>query len=145
MTKNTSFSALTIVPSLLTGVPSIDAEHAELIAQLDSLDANIQVRLDSATFSETLSQLGSQITAHFNNEESIFKSFGMPEEVVASHVQAHTEILEQYTQLNMDLMQDKVLSRSVVLRMIKDWIIGHVVRHDLIIKDYLPMRFVNTD
>ena len=140
-----SSAAPTVDPSLLTGVPSIDEEHAELVSLLNSLSATIQVKLDSAAFSESLSQLGSQINTHFYNEERIFKSFSMPEDVVLSHVRAHTEILEQYTQLNIDLMQDKVLSRSVILRMIKDWIIGHVVSHDLIIKDYLPPRYVTTD
>jgi hypothetical protein len=69
----------------------------------------------------------------------------MPEGVVSGHIQDHVAIPEQYAQLNIDLMHGKRLDHSVVLQMIKGWIIGHVVRHDLLIKDYRPTRFVLTD
>ena len=126
-------------PSLVIGVPSIDKEHDELFSQLDSLVGHPDALSDSARFSEVLSQLGGQIYRHFTSEERIFKSFGMPEDIVQSHVDAHTGILYQYTQLNIDLMKGKRLDQIDVLRMIKDWIVGHVAHHDLIIKDYLPL------
>lgn len=135
----------TLDPMLLIGVPVIDDEHRELARQLDELVGNPQDLPDSANFLETLSQLGGQINAHFNNEERFFKSLGMPEALVSSHVQAHTDILVQYTQLNIDLMQGKAPNRTDVLRLIKDWIIGHIARHDLIIRDYLPTRGVTVD
>lgn len=125
-------------PSLLIGVPEIDDEHDELIRQLDHLRGDPDALLESERFSEVLSQLGAQINRHFINEERIFKSFGMPKDVEQCHIDAHTAILYQYTQLNMDLMQGLQLNRIEVLRMIKDWIVGHVAHHDLVIKDYLP-------
>ncbi len=57
---------------------------------------------------------------------------------LARHIQAHTEIIEQYSLLNLALMQGKGFGRTEVLIMIKDWIIGHVVCFDLNIKNYLP-------
>ena len=146
MIGNTSKStALHTHPRLFTGVPSIDEEHAQLFAQFEALSTAVEASLDSAIFSEILSQLGSQINTHFHNEERLFKSFAMPEGVVSGHIQDHVAIPEQYAQLNIDLMHGKRLDHSVVLQMIKGWIIGHVVRHDLLIKDYRPMRFVLTD
>jgi len=127
-----------LLPSLLIGVPFIDKEHDELVAQLDSLLNHPDALPDTEKFSEILSQLGGQIDAHFTHEENFFKSLGMPEKEVAGHVQTHTEILNQYTQLVLDLMHGKVPGRAEVLLMIKDWIIGHVVRCDLNIKNYLP-------
>lgn len=132
-------------PMLLIGVPAIDKEHGELARQLDELVANPQDQPDSANFLETLSQLGGQINAHFNSEEKFFKSLGMPDALVSNHVQAHTDILVQYTQLNMDIMQMKVPDRADVLKLIKNWIIEHIVRHDLTIRDYLPTRSVSVD
>ena len=89
------------------------------------------------SFSEVLSQLGGQIKTHFINEERLLKSIGMPEADVESHVQEHSHILGQYTQLNLDLMQGKVANRSEALRMIKSWIISHVVHYDLEIRGYV--------
>ena len=66
-------------PSLLIGVPAIDKE---LIRQLDYLDGNPGALLDSARFFDVPSQLGEQINRHFTNKERIFKSFGMPEDIV---------------------------------------------------------------
>jgi len=36
-------------------------------------------------------------------------------------------------------------NRADVLRLIKDWIIEHIVEHDLKIRDYLPTRNVTVD
>ena len=127
-----------LLPSLLIGVPFIDKEHDELVAQLDSLLSHPEALPDTEKFSEILSQLGGQINAHFNHEEDFFKSLGMPEKEVEGHVQTHTDILNQYTQLVLDLMHGKAPGRTDVLLMIKDWIIGHVVRFDLNIKNYIP-------
>jgi len=124
--------------SLLIGVPLIDEEHYELISQLDSLDNNCDAEPQTEFFSEILSQLGQKISAHFDHEEEIFKSFGPPPEVMRSHILAHNEILNQYTELNLGLMAGKVISRSDVLRMIKRWVVDHVLTFDLEIRNYIP-------
>ena len=128
----------TIDPSLSVGVPSIDKEHQELVRQLDRLLNNPDARPGSDGFSKALSQMGGLIKAHFSNEESLFKSIGMPAADVDSHVQEHSRILEQYTQLNLDLMHGKIPDHGEMLRMINDWIIVHVAHHDLKIQKYLP-------
>lgn len=48
------------------------------------------------------------------------------------------QILEQYAQLNYDLMRGKVRDKVSVLVMVKDWVVTHVIRYDLKIRDYLP-------
>jgi hemerythrin len=57
---------------------------------------------------------------------------------VAEHVEAHTAILEQYAQMNCDLMEGKTLGRSQALLEVKGWIIDHLHRYDSRIKLYLP-------
>jgi hemerythrin len=127
-----------LLPSLLIGVSAIDKEHDELVAELNTLANHPEALPDNDFFSEVLSKLGGRIVAHFSNEEAFFKSSSMPEQEIARHIQAHTEIIEQYSLLNLALMQGKGFGRTEVLIMIKDWIIGHVVCFDLNIKNYLP-------
>jgi hemerythrin-like metal-binding protein len=134
-TRDTSQSNLP--PSLRIGVPSIDNEHHALMSQLDRLNRNPEAHPRSEAFLDILNQLGEQIGAHFENEEAYLRSCGMPHEKVAEHVQAHTEILDQYVRLNLDLMEGKPVTRADVLLMIKRWIVDHVVRHDLCIRRYL--------
>ena len=127
-----------LLPSLLIGVPFIDQEHDDLVAQFVILLNNPDAFPDTECFSAVLSQLGRQIIIHFTNEEIFFESLGMPENEVLNHVKAHILILDQYSRLNLDLMQGKTLSRTDVLLMIKDWIVGHAISFDLDIKKYLP-------
>ena len=123
-------------PELLIGVLSIDREHHALVTLLDRLILRPKGNLGSAHFSEVLSLLGNMLTEHFNNEEMCFTACGMPADDVRAHQKAHNEILEQYTQLNLDLMANKVISPTDVARMIKEWIVDHLVEHDLKIRPY---------
>jgi hemerythrin-like metal-binding protein len=112
--------------SLPIGLPLIDQEHNALIAQFNRLLENPPGETTSESFSEVLSCLGPQISTHFDNEESILKTSGMPADQVADHVHAHTVILEQYAQMNCDLMEGRALAWPDALRMVKGWIIDHL-------------------
>ena len=134
-------------PSLLIGVPSIDREHRALVWQLNRLLEDTQALPQSETFSEVLSRLGEDIGAHFDSEEGVLKSCGMPGDEIAKHVQAHDEILEQYTRLSFDLMEGKALARTDVLLLISRWIIDHLLCYDIKIRTYisapqLPQRAI---
>ena len=125
-------------PSMLIGVPSIDREHHALVSQLNRLIDDARADTGSAAFSEVLSQLGRQINAHFDSEEGVLRSCGMPIDEVAEHIQAHNEIIDQYATLNLDLMQGRQISRAGVLLMIKGWIVDHLLQYDTKIRKYFP-------
>lgn len=127
----------TLNASLMVGIPSIDAEHLELIARLDSVLSDPHAHPDSDAFSEYLSKLGHLLVSHFTHEEKLLVATGMPADEISEHIHVHGEILEQYTQLNFDLMQGKAYDKISVLTMIKDWIVTHVICYDLKIRDYL--------
>ena len=130
-------------PTLLLGIPSIDKEHADLVAQLDLLIGDPDAHPDSEAFSQILSRLGQQISAHFTTEEAVFLSFGMPTALVSNHIQAHNNILEQYARLNLDLMQGRIPNRFDTLLSIKGWIVDYVLNHDLTLKPYIPANYID--
>ena len=123
--------------TLLIGVPSIDKEHYNLLWQLNALNRDTEGSPCTADFSENLSKLGKNLITHFDNEEKIFKSLNMPSDDVVSHVQAHLTVIEQYSQMNLDLVNGKEFSRSEMLSMIHHWVIDHVVNYDLKIRDFV--------
>ena len=127
----------TIDPALMIGLPSIDREHHELVALLDRLMGCPDVQPGSEGFLASVETIGRRLAAHMHNEEHLFASIGLPEADVASHVRAHAEIMEQYARLSLDLEQGNSSGRSEVLRMIKNWVIEHVVQHNLKLKLYL--------
>lgn len=124
--------------AIRVGLPVIDREHVALVRQLDRLNADKEAQPGSEAFSEILSRLGRQINAHFDSEEEILRTCGMPPELVLEHIQAHTEILEQYARLNLELMAGKLHSRDEALGLVRRWIVDHVLNHDVRICEYLP-------
>lgn len=126
-----------IDPTLMIGDAATDKEHIELVTQLDALIENPEAHAHSESFSEILSRLGTQISVHFDNEEQLMNRLGMPEDDVTRHVHAHSDILDEYTRLNFDLMDGQAFTRPAILALLKSWVIGHIVSHDLRIRDFL--------
>ncbi len=119
------------------GLPVIDREHVTLVRQLDLLNADPDAHPGGEAFSIALSELGRQINTHFDSEEQILRGCGMPPELVLEHIQAHTEILEQYARLNLELMKGKLHLREEALGLVRRWIVDHVLKHDVKISDYV--------
>lgn len=127
----------TVAPEHRIGLPTIDAEHSMLIESLRRLHQAPSGETRSEPFLEVISQLGQQLIQHFSNEEKHLKNCSMPAADVRSHIRAHNHILEQYTQLQDDLMAGKDLNQASILTMIQHWIITHVTTHDLKIRQHL--------
>jgi hemerythrin-like metal-binding protein len=125
-------------PSMQVGLPDIDAQHQALIGELNCLLADTQATPSSEAFSDVLYRLGRELSDHFSFEERVLGSLGMPAHEIDTHVSAHSEILGQYTDLNLDLMRYRALSRTEVLLMIRQWVVDHIVTHDVRIRHYLP-------
>ncbi len=125
-------------PAMQVGVPDIDDQHRALIGELNCLLADSNSTPSSEAFSDVLSRLGRELSDHFHCEEQIFCRLGMPAHEVDAHVSAHSEILGQYTDLNLDLMLARAVSRADVLLMIRHWVVDHIFTHDLRIRRYLP-------
>jgi hemerythrin-like metal-binding protein len=124
-------------PHLLIGEASIDNEHRRLFELLRCLKAMPGAAPNSTEFTDVLCRLIIDLPAHFRTEEKIIRSCGMPAAQVQEHLEAHLEIVRQFAELNLELMYRNPL-RADVLRMIGDWVINHITRHDLLLKDYLP-------
>lgn len=137
--RGQSTSAQTLNQDLQLGLPEIDSQHRALFAQFDRLIGKPQSHPVAEPFSEILSQLGRQIDAHFVSEESILMACGMPPEELAEHMSAHEEILEQYTRLNLDLMDGRVIGQQSILEMVRGWIVDHVHQYDYRIRQYASL------
>ncbi len=133
--------------ALYTGVQTIDDEHRQLISQLDDLINDPAAPPGSARFAAALDALGEQLGAHFANEEALIGSFAMPAALIAGHVAAHAEIIDQYGDLRRALAgnsgSDPALDPASVAATIRRWIVDHVMAYDLAIRDHVPARRVS--
>ena len=88
----------------------------------------------SDSFFDLFSAIGQKMFNHFAHEETIISKLTIPEDQARLHCLAHMEIIQQYTQLNLDIMHGKVLERWRIINMMRDWIVIHCIRHDLKLK-----------
>jgi hemerythrin len=61
----------------------------------------------------------------------------MPDDEKAAHIRAHDEILDQYTQPQLDQMSGKLLDRAPTISLIQQWLLDHLTTHDLKIREYV--------
>lgn len=122
--------------ALLVGIPLVDGEHAELMAETDRLIGPPAVQLDSERFSEVISRLGRMLAEHFEHEEKIIAQSGLPADQVIAHRRAHREIIEQYTELQLSLMSGAAQDPAAVMAMVRSWIVDHLVIHDMRLRPY---------
>ena len=140
MNQNTGHTQAPFNPlALRIGNAIIDDEHAALFRSLEKLlaIARSQPIEASEEFSEVFSQIGRQLSQHFCHEEAMFKSSGMPEEDVADHVRAHSQIMEQFSKLNFDLMQGTKIENAGFALMVQQWIVNHLVHYDLKLRPFI--------
>ena len=117
--------------SLQTGLPSIDEQHSRLIDELNRLINAPLDNLSSELFSEVLSRLGRDLFAHFESEERLLERYRLQSHQLDAHLAAHASIVDQYTDLNLKLMDKRLPHRTEVLGMIRRWIVDHITLHDL--------------
>ncbi len=126
-------------PSLQIGLPLIDGQHAALIAELNRLILDQQAGWSTEVLVDVLSELGRALDDHFRCEEGLFSSLGMSGAEIDAHVAAHLEILSQYVELNLDLMrQPQAHSAAHALGLVRQWVVGHILSHDLRLRALLP-------
>jgi hemerythrin-like metal-binding protein len=117
------------------GMPLIDAEHADLIIELNRLlsqtDNPPALTPKSELFAEAISRIGEKIIQHFEHEEEILKTCGFPASEVSEHIAAHERIVEQFAQLQFDMMLGKSPDHSTILLMIRSWVLTHLEGFDL--------------
>ena len=117
-----------------TGIPSIDEDHRRLLDQLNVLSGALGNSPQSAEFSEALSRLTCQLLEHFASEERLMRFMAVPGELLARHIDAHNEVIEQITQLSFDLMKRRKVERTEVVAKVHAWVFDHLSEYDLELK-----------
>lgn len=123
--------------ALQLGVPAIDGQHRSLIDVLDRLVTDDQAVPGSERFSDVVTRLGHDLGLHFEFEERALQRLDMPAAQVEAHVAAHGAILQQYVELNFELMRQDLVVRSDVIARVRSWVLEHIIQHDLLMRAYL--------
>jgi hemerythrin-like metal-binding protein len=119
------------------GVPLIDTQHEALLELVNRLVDHPEADVRSEAITEMLSRLGKSLSAHFDVEEALMYSSDMPTELIASHVQAHSRILDDYVAINLAAALGENVTAAEIFARAQDWVVGHVATFDRQIKDHI--------
>lgn len=135
--------ALVWSSELSVGNAIIDSEHRNLIVMVSGLEAAIKAK-DGSSLSQELEQIEYWLCAHFKNEKRIASAVGLDLTRIES---VHRNLLEEFHRVRDkldamgDMWSDKVARQCY--QHLCDWITGHVVKEDMLMKPTLKKHEYN--
>jgi hemerythrin-like metal-binding protein len=142
--RNDSFPSVVIGPetevpwdeSLTIGIPMIDEQHRMILILFNRFTHHMTESLHSEAAIDYLTEMGKIFALHFEAEEAVLKKLGMAAEALEKHTRKHTEILQEYADLNLQVMESEGAKVKDILDTVKAWVVDHVVDYDLDIRKY---------
>lgn len=120
---------------LSIGNADVDAEHKRLLKIANALLAAMEKGRTKNDFAKILHELREYTVFHFNNEEEYMRSIGYPD--VKAHADEHEKLKRRVKDLQHSVFLGEKVDYAVLKDMLKDWLIGHILNCDLLIKSYL--------
>jgi hemerythrin-like metal-binding protein len=85
---------------------------------------------------DVLTDLGKFLILHFKTEEGFMRQLKLPAEEIEAHVRAHSDILDQYAELNMAIAEGKRHTANEVFALTSQWLGEHLNSFDMRLADY---------
>lgn len=126
----------TSISASRVGIPVIDEQHEMLCKLVGRLLEHPEALGNNVLVVDVLTDLGKFLILHFKTEEEFMRQLDLPAEEFEAHLRAHSEILDQYAELNMAIAQGKRHTAGDIFEMTRQWLAGHQHRFDLRLADY---------
>jgi hemerythrin len=119
-----------LTPDLLTGIPTLDEQHGDLLDIANEVVAAADGRLHPDLFDLALSFLVGYTTYHFAAEETVMAKVAYPGH--GHHAQVHDRLREQVVAILFRVRNQGPTqqSKSDVMRLLEDWVVLHVRESD---------------
>ena len=128
-------SYITWKDSLSIGVDKIDDEHRHLIKLINAVVAIAKESGSKKEFVKAMSLLREYTVIHFDNEENYMESIEYPH--LFEHSQDHKVLKSSVKDFQARLYREEKIEYKEVLDFLKDWLVGHLLGHDMKIKEYM--------
>ncbi|MDD5248170.1 MAG: bacteriohemerythrin [Rhodocyclaceae bacterium] len=117
--------------SLTSGVADIDAQHQEIVKQLNRLfqTLNQGMASETAVLCRTVSHLLDWIKKHFRYEEEWLEKTTDPE--FHNHKAHHAAVIMEMTALAAELANSDARAAYDILRKLRRWLVNHIYDDDL--------------
>ncbi len=105
------------------GNATIDQEHESLIAQINHLYEELNQPLDTSTIESMLTDIQTDISAHFALEELLMQEANYAE--FEDHKQDHERLLDQIQDMIFHFAEDPDSGRELLANRLSDWFSHH--------------------
>jgi hemerythrin len=110
------------------GIATIDAEHRQLIAEINQLYDQLGLPMDALTIEALLAELQADISVHFALEELLMEQDGYAE--FEAHRQDHHRLLDQIHDMIFQFEEDPHAGRELLKSTLSDWFGEHFTSFD---------------
>ncbi len=121
--------------SLQLGYQPIDDDHMKLADLINQLYAAGMEGRDHDQQSDILGQLVDYTSWHFRHEQRLMQACGYPETDL--HIKEHKKLLDQVQAVQRKYDQAEYEDLTELNTLLKDWLIGHILKVDSKLVDYL--------
>lgn len=119
--------------TLATGIPSIDAQHQQLVGYVNELyDAMTKGQGKEAT-GKILTRLVDYTVKHFAQEEQYFARTGYPD--TAAHIAEHEHLKKQVGEFGRKFQTGQATVNAELMNFLRNWLTAHIMMSD---KKYVP-------
>ena len=120
------------------GVATIDAEHRRLVGLANDFNQT-RVEGDSpGNGGKMLTQLIAYAEEHFQHEEQLMRENGYPR--LDKHQAQHAGYFSNIFAVNETIALNPAVANAAVLKVMKQWLLVHVLREDMDFADFLRRK-----
>ncbi|HEY5672827.1 MAG TPA: bacteriohemerythrin [Malonomonas sp.] len=131
-------SAITWKEVYETNIVVLDKEHRRLVEQINRLYQAIREKRSEEIMLSIFDELVSYTDQHFANEERLLTEYGYPQ--LAEQQAEHKRLAQQVHDYRQQLDGDSALSATEVMGFLRQWLLDHIVKHDMQYGPYLESR-----
>ncbi len=110
------------------GLPGVDHDHRQLIADINALHARIEAGADGATVGAVLGSIQTDIAAHFALEEKDMTALGYDQ--FAAHKADHERLLDDILDIIDEIYQGGGYQPEALAERLSSWFGVHFRTHD---------------
>lgn len=126
--------------SLAVGLPAIDEQHMLLCSLANRLLDHPEALAKDELVVDILTDLGKFLILHFQTEEAMMRTLGVPNDEYEHHVKAHNFIIDEYAELNLAIAHGRHHTAAEIFTLVRTWLHDHFHGNDLRLRDYAPAR-----
>lgn len=120
--------------TLETGDPLVDAQHRDIHALVDYVEA---AEDRPAEILEVLDRLMQHVDAHFATEEALMRRAGYDGERAEEHIAEHRDLTQSAREQVLKFRSGELMSTVPLVEFLRQWLGTHVYEHDLDFIEYV--------